>query len=73
MKNPIIDNRIVNDKTFALRLVNFIERTQVNDQMSEEEKDYLLNVTNKLLSYQIATAVDDGEIKYLKNNKIYES
>jgi ribulose 1,5-bisphosphate carboxylase large subunit-like protein len=64
--NPIINNRIVSSKTFAIRLKNFIEAVQVSDAASEEEKEYLLNVANRLLKYQIETATDESEISYLK-------
>jgi hypothetical protein len=64
--NPIINNRIISDKTFAIRLKNFIEDTVVNDACSLDDKGYLLNVANRLLNYQIDTAADEGEIEYLK-------
>lgn len=70
MNNPIIDNRIISSKTFAVRFKSFIENTNVNDAMSEEEKDYLLNVANQLLQYQIQTATDKEEIDYLKRLKL---
>ena len=66
MNNPIKNNRIVSDKTFALRFKTFIEGIVVNDAISEEEKEYLLNVANQLLQYQIQTATDKEEIDYLK-------
>ena len=69
MKNPIKNNRIVNDITFAIRLRDFIKRTNVCDPMSEEEKEYLLRVTQQLLNYQIDTAIDVFELKYLENIK----
>lgn len=69
MTNPIKDNRIVNSKTFAVRLFNFIKDVQVNDPASDEEKCYLLNVVKSLLDYQIETAVDESELQYLKNIK----
>jgi len=64
--NPIKDNRIVSDRTFAIRLKTFIEDTVVNDACSSDEKGYLLNVANRLLNYQIDTAADEGEVNYLK-------
>lgn len=70
MENPIKDNRIVNDKTFALRLKNFIKNVNVCDMASEEEKDYLLMVAYKLLTYQVETAVDSNELAYLIMNKV---
>ena len=69
-QNPFKNNRIVNDITFALRLKNFIEKVDVNDICSFEEKEYLLNIVNELLNYQIKTVIDEDEIKYLKNNKL---
>ena len=68
--NPIKDNRIVSDKTFAIRFRNFIKDVQVNDLASDEEKEYLLNVANHLLNYQIQTAINKEEISYLKNLKL---
>lgn len=70
MENPIIDNRIVNDTTFALRLKNFILNVEACDQPGEEEKDYLLMVAYKLLAYQVETAVDSNELAYLVMNKV---
>lgn len=64
--NPIKDNRIVNSKTFAIRFKYFIKDVQVNDPASEEEKEYLLNVADQLLKYQIQTVSDEEEINYLK-------
>ena len=69
MNNPIKNNRIVNDKTFAIRLREFIKSTQVNDAASDEEKHYLLTVAQALLDYQVETATDEYELKYLKNIK----
>lgn len=66
MKNPIINNRIVSGITFALRLKAFIEEVQVCDAMSEEEQEYLLNIADRLLRYQADTAMDKGEVDYLK-------
>ena len=66
MENPIKDNRIVNDTTFALRLKNFIENVTVCDQPSEEEKEYLQRVAAKLIKYQVETTTDTKEKDYLK-------
>lgn len=70
LSNPIIDNRIVSDKTFAIRLLNFIRDVDVNDPASDEEKCYLLNVAQSLLDYQIETVKDKLEISYLKLNNL---
>lgn len=70
LENPIKDGRVVNDKTFATRLKDFIENTNVCDAISEEEKQYLILVADKLINYQISTASDIEEINYLK--RLYE-
>ena len=69
-ENPIIDNRIVNDYTFALRLRNFISKVEVNDLPSEEEKEYLLHIADKLLKYQKLSVMTKSEKEYLKQNNI---
>lgn len=66
MENPIIDNRIVNDTTFAIRLKSFIDKVDVCDCASEEEKEYIQRVAVKLIKYQVETATDKKEKDYLK-------
>ena len=68
--SPIKNNRIISNETFAVRFRNFIKDVHVNDACSEEEKEYLLNVANNLLNYQIQTATDEKEISYLKRLKL---
>ena len=70
MKNPIINNRIINDKTFAVRLYNFLRQVEVNDIASDEEQNYLLGVATKLLEYQIKTATSKKEKQYFNNLNI---
>ena len=65
--NPIKDNRIVSDMTFAVRLKNFIDNVEACDCPGEEEKEYLQSVANELIKHQVETATDEEEIKYLKN------
>lgn len=69
-ENPIIDNRIVNDRTFALRLKSFISNVEVNDLPGEEEKEYLLYIADKLIRYQKLTVMSEDEKEYLKRNNI---
>lgn len=69
-KNPIIDNRIVNDHTFALRLKSFISNVEVNDLPGEEEKEYLLYIADKLIRYQKLTVMSEDEKEYLKLNNV---
>lgn len=54
MTNPIRNNRIVSDKTFAVRLCKFLEQVEVHDLASEEEKEYLLGVARSLATAQTA-------------------
>jgi hypothetical protein len=63
--NIIKDNRIVSDRTFATRFVNFLKEIQVNDPISEEELEYLRMVADKLLIHQVNTCVEQDELKYL--------
>ena len=69
MNNPIKNNRIVSDKTFAIRFPDFVLHTNVSDAISDEEKQYLLKIAEDLLYYQIETATDELELKYLNNIK----
>lgn len=66
MENPIKENRLVNDQTFAIRLKSFIDNVEVCDLPGEEEKEYLLQVADKLINYQCVTVSDDYEKEYLK-------
>lgn len=70
MNNPIIENRLVSDKTFALRLLNFIKNVDTADLPSTEEKQYLIRVAESLIKWQKRTACDQEEIEYLRNNNI---
>lgn len=65
MKNPIKDNRIVKDKTFALRLLTFALDTQAGDPCSEDEKESMISYATSLLKYQIETVTDPEEKDYL--------
>ena len=67
INNPIKDNRIVHDMTFAIRLRSFVDAVNVYDLASEEEKKYILAVADKLISYQTETVTDESEKKYLTN------
>lgn len=71
--SPIKDNRIVSDKTFAIRFRDFIKDVQVHDPASDDEKEYLLNIANQLLKYQIQTVTDESEINYLKRLNLYDN
>lgn len=67
MENPIKNNRIVEDKTFALRMLSFfLELPCQGDAASEEEKESMISYSSKLLKYQMKTAEDIEEINYLE-------
>ncbi len=68
---PIIDNRLVDSQTFAIRFKHFLEDIQVCDACGEEELEYMNAVADKLLQYQKLTVIPNSdEERYLKNNKI---
>jgi len=68
--NPIIDNRIVDSKTFAVRFKQFLDWIPKEFYMSGphilEEYEYMQIVADQLLKYQIQTATSKEEIDYLK-------
>lgn len=66
MINPIRDNRIVNDMTFATRFRLFLDGIQVCDACADEELDYLTKVADKLVAYQRATCPEE-EKWYFEN------
>lgn len=66
MENPIKENRIVKDKTFALRLLGFALDTNCFDACGEYEKESMISYSTTLLKYQIQTATDKDEIDYLE-------
>jgi hypothetical protein len=59
MNKPIIDNRIVNDHTFATRLRSFLDDIEPNCMAGEEELEYLISVADKLRAYQIETMPEE--------------
>ena len=72
--NPIKENRIVSSKTFAIRFKQFLDWIPKEFYMSGphilEEYEYMQNVADNLLKYQIQTATDEEEINYLKRLKL---
>ena len=68
--NPIKDNRIIDSKTFAVRFKQFLDWIPKEFYMSGphilEEYEYMQDVSDQLLKYQIQTAIDKSEIDYLK-------
>ena len=69
MENPIKENRIVNDKTFARRLKSHLEGMKCSCAMGEEEVEYLQKVADKLLQYQIDTCPKDEQWYHLNCDK----
>lgn len=70
LANPIIDNRLVSSYTFAVRFKQFLDWIPKEWWMSQphyyEEYNYMKNVAERLLQYQIYTVTDESEIDYLK-------
>lgn len=66
MKNPIKDNRVVSDRTFARRFKSFLKDVEPNCAMGAEELDYLKTVADELLAYQLHTCPEE-ERPYHKN------
>jgi hypothetical protein len=68
--NPIKDNRIVSNYTFAVRFKQFLEWIPKEWCMSQqhyyEEYEYMNIVADNLLNYQIQTVSDKNEIEYFK-------
>lgn len=65
--NPIKSNRIVSDKTFAVRLRNFTEGTQAIDPATQEELDYFKMTAERLLKWQTKTVHKNSEeYRYLE-------
>lgn len=59
MNNPIKDNRIVSDITFATRFRSFLDGIEPCDACADEELEYLLGVADKLVAYQRATCPEE--------------
>lgn len=72
MDNPIIDNRIVKDMTFALRFLSFAKKIECADACGEDEKKAMISYAKSLLKHQIQTATDPYEIEYLERCKAKE-
>lgn len=66
MKNPIKDNRLVKDTTFATRFLKFVEDVEVNDACSDDEREAMISYAESLIKYQARTAKDKDEVDYLK-------
>ena len=69
MENPIKDNRIVNDYTFARRLVSHLKSTTSNCAIGYEETEYLIRVAEVLLKYQIETCPETEKWYHLNCDK----
>lgn len=73
--NPIKNNRIVDSCTFAVRFKQFLDWIPRDFYMSGphilEEYEYMQDIADRLLKYQIQTATDESEINYLKRLKLW--
>ena len=70
LNNPIVENRIVDNMTFAVRFKEFLEwipKDWIHSFPHRlEEYEYMTHVAKKLLKYQIKTVSNKDEINYLK-------
>ncbi len=57
------------DYTFATRLKSFVSDVQVNDQMGEEEKEYIIRIADKLREEQTENATEQWEKDYLERTE----
>lgn len=65
--NPIKSNRIVSDRTFAVRLMNFAASAKASDPAGEEELEYIKMTADRLLKWQTKTVHKDSEeYRYLE-------
>lgn len=66
-ENPIKSNRIVSDKTFAVRLMNFAASAKASGPAGEEELEYIKMTAERLLKWQTKTVHNDSEeYRYLE-------
>ena len=66
-ENPIKGNRLVSDRTFAVRLRNFANNIVACDPACEEEQQYFASVADRLLKWQTKTVRKDSEeYRYLE-------
>ena len=68
MRNPIINNRVAGGIHFAIRLLAFAEDMESSCACGEDEKESMIVYASELLEYQIQTATDKYELKYLEMN-----
>ena len=73
MENPIKENRLVCDYTFATRFLSFANSVTVSDACSADERDSMINYAQKLLIYQCVTVSDKDEQNYLKRVGVYDN
>ena len=73
MKNPIIEDRLIVDKTFATRLLSFASNVTPLDPSTEEEKLSMISYATRLLAWQCFTAIHQEEIEYLERTNGYEN
>lgn len=64
-----VDSRIIHDKTFALRLWNFLRATEPECPEEKSVLDKYTRFSNLLLRYQLQTVTKESEIKYFKNQR----
>lgn len=66
MKNPIVDNRIVDDIRFATRLNDTLHKILNGEVVSRIDVEYLTFVSDDLLAYQRRTCTEQEEKDYFE-------
>ena len=66
MKNPIIDNRIVENIRFATRLNDTLHKILNGEVVSRNDVEYLKLVSDELLAYQRRTCTEQEEKDYFE-------
>lgn len=65
MKNPIIENRIVIDYTFATRLLKHL-KSEHDNLLDPKQNLSMIDYATKLLKYQCLNTTEESELLYLK-------
>lgn len=66
MKNPIVDNRIVEDIWFATRLNDTLHKILNGEVVSRNDIQYLTFISDDLLAYQRHTCTEQDEKDYFE-------
>lgn len=65
--NLVKENRILCNKTFALRLYNFLSDIKSSDTDEINKLNSCISFAKELLNYQLKTCTDEKEFEYFRN------